>query len=56
MLFENRIVARLQRLPGLSIANRNLTPSAYVATATMIGTAVRNGVLDRGANTLQIVR
>jgi hypothetical protein len=56
MLFENRIVARLQRLPGLSIAHRNLAPSTHVTMATMIGTTVWNGLLNCGANTLQIVR
>src|SRR5580658_5233839 len=56
MLFENRIVARLQRLPDLRIANRNLAPSAHVAMATMIATAVRYSLLDCSANALQIVR
>src|SRR5580704_8803965 len=56
MLFENRIVARLQRLPGLLIANRNITPSTHVATATMIGTAMWNGLLNGSANALQVIR
>src|SRR5580692_8878657 len=56
MLFENRIVARLQRLPGLLIANRNITPSTHVATATMIGTAMWNDLLNCSANALQVIR
>src|SRR5882724_2096983 len=42
MLFENGVVARLERLPDLIVARRNLSPSADIAAAPVIGAPVRN--------------
>src|ERR1700722_13001856 len=56
MLFENRVVARLQRSPDLLVVTRNLIPSAYVTGASMIRSAVRNGFFDGGTNRVKVIR
>src|SRR5215469_1592754 len=55
VLFENRIIARLQCLPDLLVASGNPIPSAYVAGAAVVGAAVRYGFLDGGAHRMEIV-
>src|SRR6266404_757093 len=55
VLFENRIITRLQRLPDFVVAARDLIPSTYVAGATVVGTTVRNGFFDGGPNSVEVI-
>ena len=56
MLFENSVVARLERLPDFIVAQRNLPPSARIAAAPVVGAPVWDRLFDRAANALQMVR
>ena len=55
MLFENRLVARLQLCPHVRMAGRNVRPRAAVASSAVIGAPVRNSLFDRRTNPLQIL-
>src|SRR5260370_41414439 len=56
VLFEYRVVTRLQPLPDFVIARGNFSPSAHIAASAMIGAAVRNCFFNGAANALEIVR
>jgi len=55
VLFENCVVARLQRLPDFGVARGNYVPCTDVTFTAVIGAAVRHGLFNGAANTFQIV-
>src|SRR6266852_5455919 len=48
MLFENSVVARLERLPDFIVAQRNLPPSARISDAPVNVRHGRNPLEDKG--------
>ena len=57
MLRQNPVVARLEfARPHLAIAAGNIVPRAAVSRAAVVGTAMRNGRLNRRTDVLQVVR
>src|SRR5437879_12977728 len=55
MLFENSVVARLERLPDFIVAQRNLPPSARIAAAPVGGARVWDRLFARSAHAIQLL-
>ena len=56
ILVREDIQPRLEVLPHFRLQIRNLVPGAAVPPPAMMGSAVRNGLFDIGANLFQVLR
>jgi hypothetical protein len=56
VLRQDGVVSGLQTSPCLLAVSGNFVPRTSISRPAVIGTAMRNGLLDRFANAMQIIR